>query len=406
MDVTARIQWLEAVADLLRRSHLSQSDRLTGHLVEALHPLGVEARVYLVDREQLALHPVPGPDRPPPEPLPVDGSPAGRAFAFVRSHATAPDRLWTPMVDGTERLGVVEFRLPEGMHAEDEAVRWHCELIAGLFGHLVTTKLPYGDALQSVRRTELMSTAGELLWQMLPPLTFTSDRMTISAILEPCYDVGGDGFDYAADRSTAHVVILDAAGRGLRAGLACTVALAAIRAARRAGGDIEAQADAADTALAEQFTDARFVTAVIAELDLDSGRLRYLNAGHPPPLVLRGGGLHGVLSGGRRMPLGLSATALGAGDFGRPATATLQHEDRLLLYTDGIIEAPGPGGEPFGVERLVAFAVRHQAQGLPTPETLRRLCHAVLDHQGRPPRDDASLLLLEWSDTTLERNLP
>ena len=80
--------------------------------------------------------------------------------------------------------------------------------------------------------------------------------------------------------------------------------------------------------------------------------------------------------------------------------------DRLLLYTDGVTEARDPSGEMFGVDRLVDFVERHAADRLPVAETVRRLSHAVLDHQGGPPRDDATLMLLEWSPQAAYRSTP
>jgi serine phosphatase RsbU (regulator of sigma subunit) len=68
----------------------------------------------------------------------------------------------------------------------------------------------------------------------------------------------------------------------------------------------------------------------------------------------------------------------------------------LLLYTDGAIEARSPDGEFFGQERLVDLLVRNLAAGLPAPETMRRVTHALLDHQAGDLDDDATLLLVEW----------
>jgi serine phosphatase RsbU (regulator of sigma subunit) len=248
-----------------------------------------------------------------------------------------------------------------------------------------------GDGIDRVRRTQPMSPASELLSRLLPPLTSSTDRLVVSAILQPCYEVGGDGFDYAIDGSTASLLILDAVGRGLRAGLACAVALAAIRARRHAGGGLRDQARAADAALAEQFTDIRFATAVLAELDVETGRLRYINAGHPAPLLLRGGKLVRELTAGRRMPLGLEDNAV------EVAEEILEPDDRLLLYTDGVTEARTADGDRFGVTRLVDLTEQHEGAGLPAPETLRRLAHAVVDHQAGPPVDDSTVMLVQWS---------
>jgi sigma-B regulation protein RsbU (phosphoserine phosphatase) len=198
----------------------------------------------------------------------------------------------------------------------------------------------------------------------------------------------------------AHLVILDAVGKGLGAALACAVALAAIRAERRAGRGLREQAGAADVALLEQFSDARFATAVLGELDLDTGRLRYLNAGHPAPLLLRDGKLVQELPGARRMPLGLADPET------HIAEARLEPDDRLLFYTDGVTEARTPGGERFGLSRLVGLVEGHARSNLAAPEVLRRLAHAVIEYQGGPPDDDATLLLVEWSEAAVPRTVP
>lgn len=394
--------WLDAVQQVLNRSHLWQPDQLADAVNEAAAKTGLEATIYQIDHEQRWLRPLPRRDRPTAERQSVDASLAGRAFTAVRSLASGgspPDRWWVPIVNGTDRLGVVEFT-PSGSPPADPDLQRRLEMFAGLVGHLLTVTEPRGDHLQRMRRSRPMSPASELLLTVLPPLTVSARGLVVSVVLEPCYEVGGDGYDYAFNGSTPQVLVLDAVGRGLRAGLACVVVVSAIRAARRAGHNLVEQARAADAALIEQFADARFATAVLAELDTDSGVLRYINAGHPPPLLLRAGKLVRELGQGRRMPLGIHDIQLEVGE------EALQPGDRLLIYTDGVTEARATGGEPFGVDRLVDLAERHAADGLPAPETLRRLSHAVGAHQAAPPVDDATLLLMEWSPTAVARTVP
>jgi serine phosphatase RsbU (regulator of sigma subunit) len=67
-----------------------------------------------------------------------------------------------------------------------------------------------------------MSLAGEITWSLMPPLTFGTERVVISCVLAPAYDVGGDSFDYAVDATTARLAIFDAIGHGLNAGLLAT----------------------------------------------------------------------------------------------------------------------------------------------------------------------------------------
>ena len=393
--------WREAVVDLLELAQLAQPDGLAAAVNQAVRPLGLDMTIYLVDLEQRALRPLPEPGKPLPPPLAIEATVAGRVFMGVRTAPAPggggePERLWLPLVDGSERLGVVEV-ISAGPELDAGDVRAQCELFAALVGHLVTVKAPYGDALVQVRRTRRMSEASELLWRLLPPSTFACERIVVSAILEPCYDVGGDGFDYAVDGPHAYLAIMDTVGHGLLAGLGTAVALAATRAARLSGEGLYAIARAADAALLEYVGDARFTTAVLAQLNLDTGLLRYLNAGHPAPLLLRHGKVIRPLGQGRRMPLGLDDPAI------EIAEEVLEPGDRLLLYTDGITEARDQTGALFGESRLVDLVERHAAAELPAPETLRRLCHAALAHYDGPPSDDATLVMVEWSRRAAER---
>ena len=402
------MDWPEAprhavLVDVLERAHLCQPDELPAEINAAVSRLGLEITVYLVDYEQHRLWPLTERGKPTADPLSVDGTLAGRAFASVRTMAAGdaarPDRLWVPMIDGSERLGVAEVVLHE-VPPDLADLREFCEALVGLVGHLLTVKLPYGDTLEQVRRTQPMTAAAELLLASLPPLTFSCHRLVISAVLEPSYDVGGDAYDYAVDGPLAQFMVLDAMGRGMRAGLTCVVAMAAMRTARRENKGLFAIGRAADAALAEHFADQRFVTAVLGELEMDTGRLRYINAGHPAPLLLRNGKAVRALTGGRRMPLGLDDSAI------EIAEESLEPGDRLLLYTDGVTEARDNAGELFGTDRLVDLAERSAVDELPAPETLRRLAHSVMQHQGGLPTDDATIMLVEWSEKAAERTQP
>lgn len=237
-----------------------------------------------------------------------------------------------------------------------------------------------------------MNLAAEMEWAFLPPLTFATERVVVSAVLEPAYRLGGDAFDYSLTGDTLHLAVFDGMGHDLASGLLASVAMAACRNARRAGLDLPGATAFVDSAVAGEFGEERFLTGITAELDLATGRLRWINCGHPPPLLIREGKVVKTLDHPPRLPLGL-------GDGSAPPLweEHLQRGDRLLLYTDGVVEARVGDGELFGVERLSDFVIRHVASGVAAPEVLRRLMHAILAHQENELDDDATVMLVEWS---------
>ena len=380
---------LTALVDLLEGSELAPPDRLVTAAEKAAEALGVRLTVYLADYEQHALHPL-----GPADPVVIDTTLPGRVFQQVRMLPAEgdPPRLWVPLLDGVERLGVFAVDVDDVHDLYDPGLRAQCRWLSMLLGHLVTLTNQYGDCFDRVRLRRPRSTAGELIWSLLPPLTAGVDSFVVSAVVEPRYDVGGDVFDYSLSETTASLLILDAMGHDLHSGLIAATALSAYRAARHAGAGLFEQTRAMDEAVAEQFGErGAFATAVLAELDLRTGHLRYVNAGHPPPLLMRGGKVGKPLTGGRRVPLGLGTGELTVGE------ETLQTEDWLVLQTDGISEARDHAGHFFGEERLVDFLQREAAAGHPPPETARRLIKAVLTHQNGELQDDATVLLARWT---------
>lgn len=392
-DTTPASGPLTALVALLEGTYLAPPDRLATVTAEAGRALGARLVIYLVDYDQDSLVPVPGPDTGTRPPLGVDTTLAGRAFRQVETITVNADqpRLWVPLLDGVERLGVLDVLLPDATDLYDPGLRHQCRWLASLIGHLIVATTKYGDSLDAVRRRQRRSPAAELVWQLLPPLTAGTDRFVLAGLLEPAYGVGGDAFDYALSETTAKLAIFDAAGHDLGAGLMAAAALAAYRSARRDGQGLYSQARAIDETINGQFHPHGFVTGILAELDLPTGRLRYVGAGHPHPLLLRSGKVVKNLTGGRRLPFGLRTAELSIGE------EILQPDDWLVLHSDGITEARDDSGETFGEARLVDFLEREASTGHPPPETVRRLIHAVLAHQHDTLQDDATILLARWT---------
>jgi hypothetical protein len=383
---------LAALVTLLDAAGSAPPERLPTLAAAAGRALGVEVAVHLVDPEQRQLIRMPTGDSPGGARQGVDSTLAGRAFRTVQIFSSERDgSLWVPILDGADRLGVMEVKPPSAEDLHDPALRQQCRWLASLLGHLIVSMEPYGDELERARHNQPRSPSAELIWQQLPPLTAGTDAFVLAGILEPSYDIGGDAFDYALSERTVSLGIFDAVGHGLPASLLAAAALAGYRSARRDGRSVYDQARAIDDIVSDCFPGSDFVTGVLAELEVMSGRLRYINAGHPRPLLLRNGRVVKELTGGRRVPFGLETAGLTVGE------EVLQPGDWLALYTDGITEARDESGAWFGEERLVEFLTHEVAAGQPPPETVRRLTQAVLTHQNGELQDDASILLACWT---------
>ena len=320
---------------------------------------------------------------------------AFRRVEIVPSGTENIHRLWMPLLNGVERLGVAELALPgPPTDEEQDELRAFVSLVA----ELIVVNDAYSDVFARLRRRKTLSLAAEMQWELLPPMSFGTERVVVTGGLEPAYDVGGDSFDYAINGSMMDLLVIDSVGHGLTAAVLASVAVSTYRHARRNMLDLPDIAVEIDAAIAAQFGASQFATAVLARLDIDTGRLLWINAGHPEPLIVRGPSLVRPPHCPPSRPLGLQD--------GRPicCETRLEPGDRLVLYTDGITEARSPDGEFFGEQRLADFISVAAAAGDPAPETVRRLMRHVLSHQADQLQDDASVVILEWR-TGSERQL-
>ncbi|MBT2228427.1 PP2C family protein-serine/threonine phosphatase [Nonomuraea sp. NEAU-A123] len=400
---------------LLGASHLASIEDLPDLVAEHAKPAGFhQIMIYVVDLQQQYLVPLPGQHDAVGEPLRsirIDSTLAGRAYRnvevvqarhVIETEAEAeagaegePEppaeegrrRLWVPLLDGTERVGMLAVTVP----AADDDIDWRVKQLASLVSLLVISKRDFSDTYASLVRTESMTLSAEVLWNLMPSGSFANDKVVVGAALEPAYDVGGDVYDFALAGDTLHLSIFDAMGHDTSAGLTATIAVGACRNNRLRGTGLLAASEAIDEAIAEQFGATRFATGILADLNLKTGELTWVNRGHHPPLVIRRGRRVATLETVPSPPMG----------FGLGLSAGLEHYqlergDRLLFYTDGIIEAQSPEGEEFGLERFIDFVVRREADGMSAPETLRRLIQSILEHQHGRLQDDATVLSVEW----------
>ncbi|MBA4866686.1 serine/threonine-protein phosphatase [Streptomyces sp. PSKA54] len=376
---------------LLDRAHEMPPQLIAPLIAEEVTGIGGrEVSILLQDYAQELLVPLPGRRLIVGEPEPIGDSPAGTAFlraATVEVPGAGGVRMYLPLLDGSDEVGVMALTLD----AIDDDDRRLLRRLAGLVADMLVTKHAYTDRFFQARRREPMSVAAEMQWSLLPPLTMSVPQVAVAGILEPAYSAAGDSFDYALNDDILHVAVFDAMGHNLEAATMASVAVGTYRHTRRAGVDLSEKYAFMDQAIAEQFGPDHFVTAQLMQLDVTTGRLRWVNAGHPPPLLIRNRQVVRPLPSPPALPVGFG------GERPQVTEQMLLRGDQVLCYTDGVIEERDAQGEPFGEERLIDCVNRIAAtEEHGVRAQVRRLSHALKEERGGRTSDDATLFLIEW----------
>jgi serine phosphatase RsbU (regulator of sigma subunit) len=262
--------------------------------------------------------------------------------------------------------------------------------LASVAAGMLAARSAYTDQFLQARRSASMSLSAEIQWALLPPMTMTTPQVALAGILEPAYDVAGDSFDYAINDNIVHLAVIDAMGHGLNAAMLATLAISAYRHARRASVGLADLYGLMDAAVERQFGPDQFVTAQMMRLDITTGHLQWVNAGHPAPLLIRDRRVAQALESPGTLPVGFG------GDTPVISEHQLRPGDRVLFFTDGAVEEHKPGGEQFGLERMIDLVERAGQVGEGVQEMVRGLSHALARARGDVTTDDTTLFLVEW----------
>ncbi|MFJ6213712.1 PP2C family protein-serine/threonine phosphatase [Streptomyces sp. NPDC092296] len=375
---------------LLDRAH-EMPPQLIAPLVaeEVARVGGREVSILLQDYGQLMLVPLPGRRLAVGKAQPIGDSHAGTAFLSATPVEVRQDdgvRMYLPLLDGSDQVGVMVLTLD----TVDDHDRRLLRRLAGLVADMLVTKHSYTDQFFLARRSEPMSVAAEIQWSLLPPLAMSVPQVEVAGILEPAYEVAGDSFDYALNDDILHLATLDAMGHGLDAATMAVVAVGAYRHARRAGIDLSEIYAFMDRAIAEQFGPDHFVTAQMMRLNTATGVLQWVNAGHPAPLLIRGHRVVQQLVSPTTLPVGFG------GEEPRISQQQLERGDRVLCFTDGLIEEHRTGGEQFGEQQLIDWVNRIECAEQGVRAVVRSLSHTLKQQRGGTTSDDATLFMIEW----------
>lgn len=316
--------------------------------------------------------------------LPFDGGPTEQALRTQTVQVVAQPDGWTvlaPVTDRGEVIGLLEMVLPEEPAAQalEEIAR-----TAHALAFVVIANRRHTDLFEWGQRTTPFTLSAEIQRRLLPgSFTCEAGAFTLSGWLEPAASIGGDTFDYSLGRDVLHFSVTDAMGHGVASALTATLGVGSLRNTRRRAAGLVEQADAANAAVAEHAgVRGSYVTAVLGRLDLRTGVCALLNAGHVPPLLVRGGDVQPLLLP-RNFPLGMFTEA----DY-CTGQIPLQPGDRLVVITDGMRERNAAG--------LDLPAMLRSIGDLHPREAVRALADAVLDVAGPTLADDATILMLDW----------
>lgn len=351
------------------------------------HLQASQVRLLLANYQLTALRPVGDPD----DRVVLRDTPAGEAFVtqcpVTRTGDVGETLLCLPVSIRGDRLGVLELALPaESSQLDLESLGE----LATVIGYALQAAARQTDAVQRAARSQRLTLAAELQWQLLPGRGCQAPEYQLAGHLEPAYHVHADNFDWSQDGDQLILSVTDAARHDRCASLLTTLAVTALRNARRAELEIAEQVSMADQAVYAHHQGKQYVSALVVGIDLSSGRARAVRAGSPQLYIQRGDEvLQPPLSD--QLPLGMfDGTEYAAEHF------ALVTGDRLLMVSDGVHAARSPAREHFGGGRLPQL-LRATTQ-LTVGGVVRRVVDELFEHLDLAElHDDAAVICLDWT---------
>jgi phosphoserine phosphatase RsbU/P len=252
-----------------------------------------------------------------------------------------------------------------------------------------------------VRLEEEMDSARALQLGMLPrefPVCSSEQPVAVHAVMQAAREVGGDLYDcfYAGDRTFCFLVG-DVSGKGASAAMFMARTRSLVRMAAALWREWRVDeiqpaelAEAVNRELCQNNDERMFVTLFLGLFDTRTGILSFINAGHPPPHMLRMGGAAVQIESKPGLPLGVRQNAKYPG-----RTLAIQPGDAMFLCSDGVFEALNEKGDLFSIDRLSQeLSATHSADPV---EIVRVIKNAVDKFAGSAPKaDDVTALALRW----------
>ncbi|MGI8880231.1 MAG: PP2C family protein-serine/threonine phosphatase [Jatrophihabitans sp.] len=346
-----------------------------------------EVRLLLANYQLTALRPIEDPE----DRQVLRDTPPGQAFETQQPVTRpAPGQgvlVYLPVSIRGDRIGVLQLALPT-----DPGASGLRELngLAVVIAHAVQAASRHTDAVQRAARSQRLSLAAELQWQLLPGRGCQAPEYQLAGHLEPAYHVRADNFDWSQDGDQLMLSVTDAARAVQGASLLTTLAVTALRNARRARLGPADQVCLADQAIYAYHQGREYLSTLLVRIDLNTGHASAVRAGSPRLFILRDHHVHQPRLR-EQDPLGMFEGTDYTEDSFSLATG-----DRMLLVSDGVHAARSPTHEQFANGRLpqLLAATRHHSVGA----VVRAIIDDLFDHRDLAELDDdAAVLCLDWA---------
>lgn len=299
-----------------------------------------------------------------------------------------------PMVFGVVEIGVLIDGVSTRFGQLRERLILGCSASLALLAAVLIIGLRFRHYVRGKQVEEQLAMARLVQFDLLPPGSLLTRDVEFAAKCVPAWQVGGDFYDaFETEDHQIALVLGDVSGKGISAALLMGVVQGVVHASNGTGSPLnhEQSMERLNHLLCMKTAMERFVSLFWCYFDPANSALRYINAGHLPPLLMRKTDgrfeVHRLDEGGGPV-LGLLP-----GATYQQAEVTIQPGDLLVVFSDGILEAANAGDEEFGEDRMIA-AVRENWAGSPT-EILDALLASVRQFLGKMlPHDDQTLMVV------------